>query len=508
MPRELPGFYFDSDKNRYFPLKGPIPGSSSSSSAYDAPKPTEAIKVCRRTRMRISKLIQARELSNNVIDSRKGRCNFKEELLKIRASRAMVWKYQETEKMGDGALNCMRMCIHTPEGETGIDGLITGSANGSLSIFEVGKVRQHFDTGVNYNPDLVGTITEPNNRECYESPGHIWKPERATLQMPSSISCIKLFQKHPSNLDDDFSIQRALITTLGSETSGGSLSILDLSEPLGLYTRTSMRRLIRDIASFNCTIWTADCKHNASQAVVGTNFGAAVVDLETGLPTWTCRSKSDVLAVQLDQSGNNALCGLRNGAIVTVDVREKREVFSIRLVKHRIPYSPPGKLHQKSSKQWFELSGNIDPSCTLYMPSSICCLVSLQSYEQYFLASSMDGSMKLYDHRMVKRGAVQSYEGHVNSHTRLQIGVDQSERFLMAGGEDCKLRIWSIKSAELLYEEKVSDSVISTICWNGTARSLSIPNENRSNEDLSSLKENSLGSWCGSQDGLFYVLCS
>ncbi|KAK4346728.1 hypothetical protein RND71_033067 [Anisodus tanguticus] len=28
MPKELPGFYYDEEKNRYFPIKGPIPGSS------------------------------------------------------------------------------------------------------------------------------------------------------------------------------------------------------------------------------------------------------------------------------------------------------------------------------------------------------------------------------------------------------------------------------------------------------------------------------------------------
>ncbi|XP_065853925.1 uncharacterized protein [Euphorbia lathyris] len=508
MPPELPGFYYDAEKNRYFPLKGPIPGSSRAASTNDAQKlaakPTQATKFCRRTRVKISKLIQGRELSNNIIDYRKGKCNFKEELLKIQASQPMVWKYQGTEKMGDGALNCMHMYIHTPEGQTGIDGLITASANGSLSLFEVGKVAQHFDTGVKYVPDLVGTISEQNNGERCKAPRHLWQPERAMLKLPSSISCVKLFRKHPPNLDDDFSIQRALITTLGSETSGGSLFILNLSGPLELYSRTPMRRLINDIASFSCTIWTTDCNRNATQAVIGTNLGAALVDLETGLATWTCRSKSDVLALQIDQSDNNILCGLRNGTIVTVDVREKREGFSTRLVRHRIPYSPLRKFHQKSSKQWFELRGNIDLSRTLYMPSSICSLVSLQSYDQYFLASSMDGSMKLYDHRMVKRGAVLSYEGHVNSHSRLQIGVDPSERFLMAGGEDCKLRMWSIKSAELLYEEKVSDSALSTVSWNGTARSVRIPNEDWS----SAVQKNSLGAWCGSQDGLFYVACS
>lgn len=42
--------------------------------------------------------------------------------------------------------------------------------------------------------------------------------------------------------------------------------------------------------------------------------------------------------------------------------------------------------------------------------------------------------MKLYDHRLIQRGAVQSYEGHVNSHTRIQLGVDPSERFVFSGG--------------------------------------------------------------------------
>lgn len=90
---------------------------------------------------------------------------------------------------------------------------------------------------------------------------------------------------------------------------------------------------------------------------------------------------------------------------------------------------------------------------------------------------------------MVQRGAVQSYEGHVNSHTQIQLGVDPYERYVMSGGcyfsdisisltflfensdlvisggEDCKLRIWSIKSGELLLEDKFSNSVLSTVCY-------------------------------------------
>ena len=53
------------------------------------------------------------------------------------------------------------------------------------------------------------------------------------------------------------------------------------------------------------------------------------------------------------------------------------------------------------------------------------------------ILESMMGSfafkMKLYDLRLLQRGAVQCYEGHVNSHTRIQMGVDPSERFVMSG---------------------------------------------------------------------------
>eukprot|EP00257_Ricinus_communis_P021867 XP_015581441.1 uncharacterized protein LOC8268045 isoform X1 [Ricinus communis] len=509
--KELAGFYYDAEKNRYFPLKGPIPGSSSSSSKNNAQKPsskpTQGINFCGRTRVRTSKLLQGRELNGNIIDFNKGKCNFMEEVLKKQASQPMVWKYQGTEKMADGALDQMHIHLQTPEGQTEVDVLVTGGTDGSLSLFEVGKSGQQFHNGLQFIPDRVGPVIEETKAECSKTPERIWRPIGASLHMRSNISCINLSGKHsPYAVGDGFSIQHGLITTLGSETFGGSVCILNILEPLDLYSSTSIRQGMHVVTSFNCTIWTADYNRNAIHAVIGmyfffrTDLGAALVNLETGTATWVLRSKSDVLAQQLDQSGNVVLCGLRNGAIVTVDVREG----SAREIRHRIPYSLLGRSRQNSSKQWFKLSGYIDPSCTWYMPSSICCLVSLQSYDQYFLSSSMDGSIRLYDHRMSKRGAIQSYEGHVNSHTRLQLEVDQSERFLMAGGEDCKFRLWSIKSGELLFEEKFSDAVLSTVCWQRPERCMRIPDENKSHEDcLSGL--NNWGTWCGSQEGLFYM---
>ena len=41
--------------------------------------------------------------------------------------------------------------------------------------------------------------------------------------------------------------------------------------------------------------------------------------------------------------------------------------------------------------------------------------------------------VRLYDHRLIQRGAVQTYDGHANSHTRIQLGVDPTETFVASG---------------------------------------------------------------------------
>ncbi|OVA01555.1 WD40 repeat [Macleaya cordata] len=492
MPIDLPGFYYDPEKNRYFPIKGPIPGSHIQKPPSKPDQANEHHNNCRKKGIRTTELLQVRELYGKVLNFDKWKCNFQQEYQKIRASQPMIWKYQKTDMIADSALEQLHVDIQTLEGQNETNVLLMGSMNGSLSLYEVEKDGQHFDYGIKCMPDFVWPLTTENQAECNNVPGHIWRPAGASTLMSSNISCIQRTQKHyPRTPDDNLSIQHALIATLGSETSGGSLYMLNLSEPLDLNPSDPiLRRRLVAVASMNCTIWTADCNSNGSEACrncyfvyililylvlsfIGTNLGAALVNLETGALSWLCRSKSDVFSQKFDHSGNIIICGFRNGAIVTVDVRQKQG-FSARLPRHRVPYSsctvrePSSSNARKLTTQWFELKGNIRPFCTTSMPSSISSLVTLQTYDQYFLASSMDGSIKLYDHRLMQRGAVQSYEGHVNSHTRIQLGVDPSEGLVMSGGEDGYVRIWSIKTAELLFGTKISSSAPSALCWPGT----------------------------------------
>jgi len=106
--------------------------------------------------------------------------------------------------------------------------------------------------------------------------------------------------------------------------------------------------------------------------------------------------------------GNIVHCGLRNGAIVSVDLRERPGRPFPRLTRHQIRYQSSSKTCQTSTKkQWFEvllrscndfvlvttfhffswafftshnilflqLQGNINPSHVIYMPSSLTWLV-------------------------------------------------------------------------------------------------------------------------------------
>ncbi|CAJ0963101.1 unnamed protein product, partial [Ranitomeya imitator] len=131
------------------------------------------------------------------------------------------------------------------------------------------------------------------------------------------------------------------------------------------------------------------------------------------------------------------------------------EVFSIDL---RVPH--------KNWKKGISFSQN----------SSISCLRLLND-ENYMVVSDMSGqggtsqisdltvctalcqitdltcsaaafTIKLWDLRMAK--PVRRYEGHVNSYACLPVHVKEDEGLLLAVGQDCYTRIWSVQDAQLL----------------------------------------------------------
>jgi WD repeat-containing protein 21A len=94
----------------------------------------------------------------------------------------------------------------------------------------------------------------------------------------------------------------------------------------------------------------------------------------------------------------------------------------------------------------------------------------MHSDENYLLASAMNGVIQQWDRRMVENGAVRTYEGHSNTHTSLQMGVDPSETFLVSGGEDRAVRIWSLTSGRLLHTQTGFSSPTTSVCWPASLR--------------------------------------
>ncbi|KAL3616635.1 hypothetical protein CASFOL_039029 [Castilleja foliolosa] len=434
MPKELPGFYYDSEKNRYFPYKGRFPGSSSSKPSPIPPTPPkQVVGLFRRSKLR-AELLQARELCGSIISSCKTKkLSFQAEYQKRQVSQPAVWGYKGTRKKAN-SLEHLVADVILPHGVVERDILLSGGLNGSLCVFQVGKDRGQFDPTEIYKEDSVWPHS-PNRIPRHEGLlRHIWDSPGSFLDLASEVS--RVVSRKSSPQTDDAISKHAVnrITTLGSASTPGCVCILDLSKPLDFFSLFPIAGLLHEIAHFYQTLWTADCDPEGTRAAVGTSKGVAMLDIETKQRSWVLSSKSDALSVQFDQSGKSILCGLRNGSISTVDARQKQ----IR------------RAHTHS---------------TISMPSSVCSLVSLKQWDQYFLASSMDGSIRLYDHRLTQRGPVQSYEGNVNSHTCIDLGVDPSEKVVMSGGEDCYLRLWNIKSGEMLFNERFKNTVPSAICW-------------------------------------------
>ncbi|KAM0943753.1 putative transcription factor WD40-like family [Dioscorea sansibarensis] len=461
----LPGFYFDPEKNRYFPIKGPIPGTKRSASASldsvsDQKDHDHTSITGRRTRLRASELLQLRELNGRNVTSGNLRYDFIQDYQKFKASNPLVWIYHRTANAAGTGVEQLHGVVQTPTGLERSSLLVAGSMSGCARIYVVGEAGRHLDNGDEYMPK---TVWPQNNHEGINTNiARIWSSTGLSTLLASNISSVRPLCKWPPDSLDDVAPSKHLL----------------------------LQRRIRTISTTNFTIWTADCSSNGRNAAIGTNVGAALVDIETGKMS-SHRLKSDVFSLQFDQSGNIIFCGLRKGAILPVDVR----VRHFRSLRSYAGYrSMSNKVQEDSNSS--------------SMPSAVCSLAALKSDEKYLLGSSMDGCIQLFDCRLLQR-PVQSYMGHVNSHSHLQLGVDPSESFFMSGGEDHFLRIWSIKTCELLFAKNFSNAALNSICWSQTGN---ISKEmQRSSEETVWYHESgweldqSWRAWLGSDKGLFYM---
>ncbi|XP_037359543.1 DDB1- and CUL4-associated factor 4 isoform X2 [Talpa occidentalis] len=127
-------------------------------------------------------------------------------------------------------------------------------------------------------------------------------------------------------------------------------------------------------------------------------------------------TSSDVLTQQFALMTPLLFNGCRSGEIFAIDLRSRN--------------------HGKGWK-----------ATRLFHDSAVTSVQILQE-EQCLMASDMAGAIKLWDLRTTK--CIRQYEGHVNEYAYLPLHVHEEEGIVVAVGQDCYTRIWSLHDAHLL----------------------------------------------------------
>ncbi|KAG6490198.1 hypothetical protein ZIOFF_051483 [Zingiber officinale] len=441
LPKDIPGFYYDSEKNRYFPTKGPIPGSKRPPSASAASSLTK-------------------RAANGKL-----------------SSPDQIWRYSDSAGVSGSALEQLSGIVQTPKGLKQKNILPVGCRNGYLCL----------DYSSECTPEFIWPSSEKQIQQD-SAIASLWHLISPFPILSSTIISIKRLRRNCP--DGAESVPSFNAFTFGSEAIGGSVCILKLDQPIDQHYPSLCSQIVQLVSLDRTTIWTSDCNPQGTQAVIGSNRGSGLIDLESRKVSWLYHNGSDALSQQFvhpvgmislhdffdAKSGDS----LANGVINSIDIRQKQS----RIPEHASGYprrlnfdtkfrGHPFRNEKSAGNQKYKSGRNLNSSDVVYMPKAVCSLVALQSDDQYFLASSLDGSINLYDRRLLKKGAVQSYAGHVNSYTHLQLGVNPSETLVVSGafhfslvigayfialvsrsvskksipgGEDCFLRIWSIKS--------------------------------------------------------------
>ncbi|XP_051581242.1 DDB1- and CUL4-associated factor 4-like isoform X1 [Myxocyprinus asiaticus] len=168
------------------------------------------------------------------------------------------------------------------------------------------------------------------------------------------------------------------------------------------------------------TAWScAWCLNPQADKTFSTGLSRRVIvtDAVTGRRA-TYVAGSDVLAQQFALRAPVLFNGCRSGEIFSIDLRQRDR----------------GRSHSWKTSRFFQ-------------ESAITSLQLLQD-ENYLLAADMLGKIKLWDIR-VKR-SVKQYEGHHNEYAYLPIHVNEPEGLLLAVGQDCYTRLWSLSDGHLL----------------------------------------------------------
>ncbi|KAF7768567.1 hypothetical protein Agabi119p4_7810 [Agaricus bisporus var. burnettii] len=380
LPRNLPGFVWDPDRNRYFPASSNPP----------LPSPPR----------RITTPSRARKPRNFWQSIHQGNTQHVEHLRDPNRHNLLSQHYAETTSVKEQ---------HVP---------IFGVIRNFVSTTTV--------SGQNYCllGDSTGWIF---SLQCAQ--GHRIRPHWAmetNLGLDSEISSLNVCGSY------------VLATSFGP-ISSIHIQKLDQSNPSSFFLN------IRHGNDIRCADFA-----NTDQIVLGAKqHGIYITNVFDTPHTRILQTNSDVFSVARQQ--NLVYLGTRNGSIHRFDLR--------------IPKSQASR----------GLFSNKSQSSVLHMQ-----LIN----DVHFLSSYMDGQILMHDIRFpFSNTPLLRFEGQVNAYSpRLGITTDPNNDFLFAGGQDRRIRAWSLRNADPVLP-KTTKRNLSTFS-NSTTNTSSLMKKNNNRNPL------------------------
>ncbi|XP_045679047.1 DDB1- and CUL4-associated factor 4 isoform X2 [Phyllostomus hastatus] len=206
-----------------------------------------------------------------------------------------------------------------------------------------------------------------------------------------------------------------LLCLMGIAETPGCATLLPASLFVSSHTgdRPGMLCSFRIPGAWSCA-WSMNSQANNCFST-GLSRWVLVTNVVTG-HRLSFGTSSDVLAQQFAVMTPLLFNGCRSGEIFAIDMRCRNE-----------------------GKNW--------KTTRLFHHSAVTSVQILQE-EKCLMASDMAGTIKLWDLRTTK--CVKQYEGHVNEYALLPLHVHEEEGIVVAVGQDCYTRIWSLHDAQLL----------------------------------------------------------
>ncbi|KAK0154599.1 DDB1- and CUL4-associated factor 4 [Merluccius polli] len=428
---ELPGFYFDPEKNRYFRL---LPGHNNCNpltkeqlqekerekqrsrllSVDDQPR-----KMAPRVGLNTALLLQKRRVGllpgssycSNQKMEKSDKMNHKE--LQRGRKQSINIKNQPNIVINYGNAPCVTRLVH----EVKASGMMRHRLE-VQSTDNRSPNRDNFRVIVGDSAsERVFTVNDVSHGGCKYGIMNFKGCSRGSLSVEMCDNLYFTNRKvnsicwasvnHPDS--------HVLLCLVGMADTPGCVSLL----PASLFSNSNPEQPGM-LCSFKIsTAWScAWCLNPQADKSFSTGLSRRVIvkDAETGR-TQTYSVASDVLAQQFALRAPVLFNGCRSGEIFSIDLRQR----------------------SRRDHSW--------KSSRFHQESAITSVRLLQD-ENYLLAADMLGQIKLWDVRVSK--PVQEYKGHHNEHAYLPIHVNEAEGLLLAVGQDCYTRLWSLRDGQLL----------------------------------------------------------